>query len=89
MLCLFWSIQFYCKGRWDGNVIVFSEKWSKLVSFNYTEHFVHNEFISLNQSFMQKIPGWAARKYVLVVLHIDCTATVQKIKFLYMSLEEP
>ena len=29
------------------------------------------------------------RKYVLVVLHIDCTATVQKIKFLYMSLEEP
>ena len=38
---------------------------------------------------MQKIPGWAARKYVLVVLHIDCTATVQKIKFLYMSLEEP
>ena len=34
-------------------------------------HFVDNEFISLNQSFMQKIQN------------IGCTATVQKIKFVY------
>ena len=36
-------------------------------------HFVDNEFISLNQSFMQKIR----------IRYIDCTATVQKIKFVY------
>ena len=34
-------------------------------------HFFHNEFInSLNQSFMQKIPGWAENMYSLFCMLI-------------------
>ena len=39
-----------------------------------TLHFVHNEFISLNQSFMQKIPGLAENMYALF-----CTLIAQQL----------
>lgn len=57
-------------------IVVFSEygaNWRLLTTG--TLHFIQNELKS--------------KLYAENVLHIDCPASVQKIKFLYISLEKP
>ena len=55
-------------------IVVFSEYGANWRLLT-TLHFIQNELKS--------------KLYAENVLHIDCTASVQKIKFLYISLEKP
>ena len=60
----------YYSGEWDQNL---SKKWHKMASFNSTT------FRSQRFHYFLAL----CRKYVLAVMHIYCTAIVQKIKLLY------